>query len=87
MEGKEYKKNREKLVKIIGQINSVANSEGNGRDDLEIQILDEAEKALRRISSTQSKALRALAERVKKTFDTIRMLFRKYETNIEVVDP
>jgi hypothetical protein len=42
---------------------------------------------MRRISSTHSKAVRALAEKVKKTFDSIRLLFRKYDSNIEVVDP
>jgi hypothetical protein len=30
----EYNQNRKKLVKLINQINAVANSEGKGRDDL-----------------------------------------------------
>jgi hypothetical protein len=30
----DYNKNRSKLVAIINQINSVANAEGKGRDDL-----------------------------------------------------
>ena len=35
----------------------------------------------------QSKAVRALAERIKKTFLDFRNLLKKYEQNIEVVDP
>jgi hypothetical protein len=47
---------RRQLVKIISQINSVANFEGNnlikgkGRDDLDFEILLEAEGLIRRIS-------------------------------------
>ena len=47
-----FNKNRSKLVKIINQINSVANSEGKGRDDLEAEILFQAEGICRRISSS-----------------------------------
>ena len=39
----EYNAQRGKLVKILGKINSVANSEGKGRDDLNIEILLAAE--------------------------------------------
>jgi hypothetical protein len=39
----EYKKNRSKLVAIVNKINSVANSEGKGRDDLQPEILFTAE--------------------------------------------
>jgi hypothetical protein len=42
---------------------------------------------VRRVSNTQSRAVRNLAEKIKKTFQDIRVLFRKYEANIEVVDP
>ena len=38
------------MVKIISQINAVANFEGKGRDDLEFEILLEAEGLIRRIS-------------------------------------
>ena len=41
----------------------------------------------RRVSPHQSKAVRALAERIKKTFLDFRNLLKKYEQNIEVVDP
>ncbi len=46
----EYNKKRGELAIIMGQINSVANSEGKGRDDLKIEIIDAAEGILKRIS-------------------------------------
>jgi hypothetical protein len=42
---------RKLLVKIISEINAVANFEGKGRDDLEFEILLEAEGLIRRISA------------------------------------
>ena len=71
-------------------INSVANSnsEGySGRDDLDITILRSAEGIKRRVSVAQSKAVRALADQIKKSFVDFRKLLKKYESNIEVVDP
>lgn len=50
VETEEYKQHREKLVKILGKINSVANPEGMGRDDLSIDILMTAETTFRRVS-------------------------------------
>ena len=87
LECEDYNICRKKLVKVIGQLNSVANSEGTGRDDLALDILVSAESVVRRVSSSQSKAVRALAEAIKKSFHSLRMLFRKYRENIEVVDP
>ena len=69
------------------EINSVANPEGMGRDDLGSEILLAAEGIFRRISPTQSKAVRNLAERIKKAFADFKTLLRKYDQNIEVVDP
>ena len=64
----EYTEKRAKLINILGKINSVANPEGMGRDDLGNEILLSAEGIYRRISPTQSKAVRNLAERIKKVF-------------------
>ncbi len=50
IESPDYKKKRGELAIIMGQINSVANSEGKGRDDLKIKIFEAAEGILRRIS-------------------------------------
>ena len=83
----EYKKNRARLIVIFNKINAVANPEGKGRDDLQAEILFSAESLCRKISSSQSKAVRKLAEAIKKSFMGIRILLRKYEENIEGVDP
>lgn len=87
IESPDYTKKRGELATIMGQINSVANSEGKGRDDLKIDILESAEGILRRISPDQSKAVRKLAEQIRASFAKFRQLMRKYEENIEVVDP
>lgn len=83
----EYTEKRSKLIQILGKINSVANPEGMGRDDLGNDILLAAEGIYRRISPTQSRAVRNLAERIKKIYQDFKSLLRKYEQNIEVVDP
>ena len=57
----DYAKMRSRLVKALGKINSVANPEGMGRDDLSHGILLAAEGICRRISPTQSIAVRNLA--------------------------
>lgn len=75
------------MIATLGKINSVANPEGMGRDDLGNEILLAADKIFRRVSPTQSKAVRNLAEKIKKSFQDFRNLLRKYEQNIEVVDP
>lgn len=52
VETKEYSEKRAQLVTILGKINSVANPEGMGRDDLSNEILVAAEGICRRISPT-----------------------------------
>jgi hypothetical protein len=46
----EYIEKRSKLIQIFGKINSVANPEGMGRDDLSNDILSAAEGIFRRVS-------------------------------------
>lgn len=87
VDSQEYTAKRTKVIQILGKINSVANPEGMGRDDLGNEVLLAAEGIFRRISPTQSKAVRGLAERIKKSFQDFRTLLRKYEQNIEIVDP
>ena len=57
----------------------MANQEGMGRDDLSNDILVAADGIFRRVSPHQSKAVRVLAERIKKSFMDFRNLLRKYE--------
>ena len=52
MQSKEHNTNRKKLVDIINKINAVANPDGKGRDDLQVEILFQAEGICRRISSS-----------------------------------
>jgi len=87
LDSEEYDKMRKLLSNQIAQINSVANSDGKGRDDLGIEILIAAEGMLRRISPSQSKSVRKLAENIRTSFMNLRLLLRKYDNNIEVVDP
>ena len=72
MDTPEYNNKRAKLIQILGKINSVANPEGMGSDDLTNDILMAAEGIFRRVSPHQAKAVRALAERIKKTFADFR---------------
>lgn len=68
LDSTKYNSVRKRMVKVIGQINAVSNPEGHGRDDFLVEILVMAEKLIRRISATQSKAVRSLAEKLKKAF-------------------
>ena len=63
-----YDRLRGRLAEQISQINSVANYDGKGRDDLSIQILIAAESMLRKISPNQSKSVRKLAENIRTSF-------------------
>lgn len=72
------------------KVNSVANSNSEGftgRDDLDVGILRAAESIKRRVSAAQSRAVRSLADSIKKSFTDYRNLVKKYDKNIEVVDP
>lgn len=86
LESTELLEAKAKLVTILGKINSVANIEGKGRDDLTIDILKAAEALIRRMS-TPTRCIRNLAEKIKQAFIGLRMLLRKYSQNIEIVDP
>ena len=63
-----YNKYRAQLVEQIGKINSVANVEGKGRDDLKADVLFAAEGITRRISSALSKSVKQLAEKIRGSF-------------------
>ena len=50
MDTHEYNSKGSKVIEILGKINSVANPEGMGRDDLTNDILLAAEGIFRRVS-------------------------------------
>ena len=83
----EYHKKRDKLVKQICQLNIIVKADSSEREDLPVDILLVAEAVLRRVSNDQSRAVRGLAEQIRDSFLDLRSLLRKYEQNIETVDP
>lgn len=84
---KEYNRLREKFINLIIRLNKVANIEGKGRDDLNITILLKAESVLCTVSDGKSKGMRHLAYSIKHSLNEMRCLFKKYEQNIEGIDP
>ncbi len=87
LNSEDYLATRAKLCEIVCQINQTANYCGKGRDDLDHSILCQTQGILRRITREQSKAIRILAEKIRNSFQSIRNLLRKYDKNIEMVDP
>lgn len=82
-----YYEIRDKLIYQISKINSVANEEGKGRDDLHPDILLESEGIVRKVTQQQSKAARVIAQKIKFSFSRIREVLRKYDTCIDQIDP
>ena len=78
---------KKKFIIQIGKINSVANIERHGRDDLDFTILQSSDEVFTNISECESESLRILAGNVKKSFENMRKILRKYAKNIEIVDP
>lgn len=61
---------------------------GQGRDDIDCEVLIAADEVQRKVSQSQSKAVRMLCEKIQKSFMSIRRLFmERYAPNVEVVDP
>lgn len=56
---------REKFIAKMCEINSVANVSGKGRDDFKIDILLKAEELTRKVSPSQSSAVRKLSDNIK----------------------
>lgn len=78
---------RAQFIDQFKQMNSVANVNGKGRDDLGVEILEQAEKVLMQVSKAESETLRSLAEGIKIIFVEMQELIKGYSVNIEVVDP
>lgn len=79
---------RNKLLIEVSQINAVANVFGQGRDDLDAEVLFAVDEVARKVSISQSRAVRALCDKVQKSFLALRKLFgERYASNIEIVDP
>jgi vacuolar-type H+-ATPase subunit I/STV1 len=87
VQSQDYNKLREGFLSKMCEINAVANTMGKGRDDFKMDVLVKAEEISRKVSPIQSSAVRKLADQIKQTFHTFRVLVRKYNENVEVVDP
>ena len=72
MIGEQYHSLRRELCEKISKINSVANINGKGRDDLSYDILLAAESLLTTITDSQSKSVRQVAEKIRETFGQLR---------------
>ena len=53
----EFDMHQENLVNQISVINSIANFEGQGRDDLDSSVLRAANRILEKISPSESKSI------------------------------
>ena len=76
---------RNQMIQRLCEINPVTNSQGKGREDFKLEVLQKAEELSIKPSSTG--ATKKVADKVKSTFNLFRTLLRKYSENIEVVDP
>lgn len=65
----------------------MANCEGKGRDDLGIEVLEQAEGILHRVSLKESKAVRMLAHRIRECFLQLRRVIRSFGENPDLIDP
>lgn len=83
----EWTQANQTFTKILAKINSVANFEGHGRDDLTVDILYAANDVLLKITACESQNLRKLAQRIIDSYEQLRELLRRYNENIEIVDP
>ena len=77
---------RARLIAKVCEINAIANTVGKGRDDFRVDVLVKAEEVAV-MRGVTANAVRILADNIKLSFHTVRILVRKYQENIEVVDP
>ena len=79
---------RNKFLRQICEINTVANCIGQGRDDLDVSVLIVADEVSRKVSASQSVAVRQLCTHISRSFNNLKNLFmERYAENVEVVDP
>jgi len=91
----DFKEERKRLVQCIARLNSVANFRRKGRDDLGVDVLDDATMALRRCdeaedggeSSEAISAARILATDVIESFVSMCDYLKEVERCLERVDP
>ena len=85
-----YNTHREGILQSICEVNRIANTEGQGREDFELALMKRAETLIKSNNQEQnqySKSVLNLSKKVKKTFNAFRVLIQRYSKNIELVDP
>jgi len=81
------------LISTIWKINAIANTNGKGRDDLEVWILKAAQSKKSQIDELKESkdeinpAFDKLVDTIQDSYSNLKLLFIKYSENIEVVDP
>ena len=87
----DYETHREGILQSICEVNRIANTEGQGREDFELELMKRAETLIKSNNTEQSQlysqAVLNLSQKVKKTFNAYRVLMQRYSKNIELVDP
>jgi hypothetical protein len=68
----DYHNLRKRLTKVISKINSVANIDGKGRDDLNYEILEASEHLINTITGERSRAARSIAVKIRNSFISLR---------------
>lgn len=83
-----YNEKRQQLVNLLSQINSVANINGKGRDDLtDLAILKAAENLSNELLVGQAQSIQTLADKIRQSVRCFRALLRRYSENLDGVDP
>jgi hypothetical protein len=90
-----YKQLLRQMVDSITRLNSVANVNRKGRDDLQVDVLIEANETLRKCNAAGAsqenadlmQAAKILSTDVVESFNAIRQYFREIATCLERVDP
>lgn len=91
----EYHEEQRRLASCVARLNSVANFRRKGRDDLHVDVLDDAMATLRRCDAAERagesteilSAARILATDVSESFEAMRLYLREVERCLERVDP
>jgi hypothetical protein len=52
----------------VGKLNAIANTDGKGRDDLTVEVLEAAENVLATVTERQARSVRVLAEKIRESF-------------------
>lgn len=82
---KDLRQARSSLIGLFCKINSVANTQGKGRDDFTLSILTKAEELIHQPPITQ--AVTRISQWIMESFQGLCHLLKQYSSNIEIVDP